>query len=192
MENKLKLLIIDDDKAIRNSYSLMFNKYFVVDCSGTIKDAIKKLSTNNYSVAIIDMAFPEDPAGGLQIISYISNNKINTKGIVLTAFGSEVNFKKSYEQGIFDFVEKGTPGANDILIHSCLYAASLPPEVRIFLSDETIEYFRQMEESLKLSKIDIIGEGLRILHWAIQEWKGGNEIGSVYNGKVKKIEVVVR
>ncbi len=188
MEKKQKLLIVDDDKAILDGYNLLFKKYFIVETSETIKDALKKLKKDDFKVAIIDMAFPEDQEGGLKIIKYINENRINTKPIVLTAFGSESHFKKSNEEGIFDFVEKATPGSNEILLHSTLYAASLPPEIRIFLSEDNLEFFKRLEADLKLTKIELIREGLRLLNWSINEWKNKNEIGSIKDGKIKKIE----
>lgn len=188
MENKPKLLIVDNDKAILDSYNLLFKRHFNVETCETIKDACKKLKKSDFKVAIIDMSYPEDNEGGIKIIKFIRENNINTKAIVLTAVGSESNFQKSYEEGIFDFVEKATNGTNDILMHSVIFAASLPPEIRIFLSNENIDFFKKMESNINLSKIEIIGESLRLFHWAINEWKDKNEVGAIKGGKMNKIE----
>ena len=67
MTTKPKLLLIDDDTGVLYSNSLLLSKHFDVDTSETVEDVISKLASNEYKVAVVDMAFPDDPEGGLRI-----------------------------------------------------------------------------------------------------------------------------
>ncbi|CAN2042053.1 hypothetical protein GMMP15_660096 [Candidatus Magnetomoraceae bacterium gMMP-15] len=137
--SKPKLLLIENDSDILDATKLFLSKHFDVDTSQTIDDAISKLASNEYEVAIIDMAFPDDDfEGGLRVCEYIFRNKLSTKSIVLTAYGDVQNFRKALRSGIFDYIEKGTSFTNDTLLAAALEASnsiepakSLRPEKQI-------------------------------------------------------------
>ncbi|CAN2048390.1 hypothetical protein GMMP1_570102 [Candidatus Magnetomoraceae bacterium gMMP-1] len=122
--SKPKLLLIEDDSDILDATKLFLSKHFDVDTSQTIDDAISKLASNEYEVAIIDMAFPDDDfEGGLRVCEYIFRNKLSTKSIVLTAYGDVQNFRKALRSGIFDYIEKGTSFTNDTLLAAAFEAS---------------------------------------------------------------------
>ncbi len=102
-----KILLIDDDPAILDSYTSLLEINFDVESIDDINDAIEKLSSGKFSVAIIDMAFPDDPEGGLQICQYIQKNKIPTKAIIYTAFGSPDNKQRANKFNIHSYLQKG-------------------------------------------------------------------------------------
>ncbi len=100
------LLLIDDDEAILESYSMFLSDNFNVDTCNTVEAAISKIATDKYAVAIIDMDFPDDPEGGIRILSNISRTKTKTKAIMLSAYGTVETCRRAFKKGAYDFIEK--------------------------------------------------------------------------------------
>ncbi len=103
------LLLIDDDEAILESYSMFLSENFNVDKCNTVEGAISKIATGKYAVAIVDMDFPGDPEGGLRILSNISRTRAKTKAIMLSAHGSVETCRRAFKKGAYDFIEKSKP-----------------------------------------------------------------------------------
>ena len=116
------LLLIDDDEGIRESYAEFLSINFNVDTSDSIEDAISKLAGSKYQIAVIDMSFPDDPEGGLQIVSQISRTHVKTEAIVLSAHGSVDTCRKAFKKGAFDFIEKGQSGTRAKVLAAALEA----------------------------------------------------------------------
>jgi ActR/RegA family two-component response regulator len=115
MDNKGKVLLVDDDVLVLSSYSRQIKaKGYHIDTFETVKDATDALATNEYDVGLIDMNFPEEKEGGLKIVNFIKQNNISTKAIILTGKGSIANFRKVFKD-IFDYIEK-----DDDVIHNIL------------------------------------------------------------------------
>jgi len=112
------ILIIDDNKAVLDSYSKLFSEDFQVTTCETLPDAKEMLIKDIYDIAIIDMSFPDKPKGGLSLCKFISDKKIKTKSIILTAFGTLDNYRKANNLGVSDYIEKGKPDTNEKLTES--------------------------------------------------------------------------
>src|ERR1700749_1626178 len=98
--HKPKLLIIDDDLGILDSFSRLLSAHFEVSTSDTVESGISQLDSNEYSVAVIDMHFrPDDAEGGMRIIEYMVKNDLQTRGIVLTAHGNIENCRTAMKEG---------------------------------------------------------------------------------------------
>lgn len=184
MTTKPKLLLIDDDSGVLNSNSLFLSKHFDVDTSETVEDAISKLASNEYKVAVIDMAFPNDPEGGLRICRNINATGLDTKAIVLTAYGTVENARKAYKEHVYDYIEKGTSYSSSALLSAALEAVEVPQEIVLKLSRENLRFFSELQKDLDKDKIGIIKEGLRLLNWAVDEQKGERRILSEKNGHI--------
>jgi len=115
MDIQEKILFVDDDFAISKSYTRHLTmEGYMVDTFDSIDSAIMALDTNQYSVAIIDMDYPKEPEGGIRIISYIKENKIDTILIILITKGSIYSFRKIITY-IYDYIEKGDNVIEDLL-----------------------------------------------------------------------------
>jgi len=121
---KNKLLIIDDDQGILESYSAFLSPHFEVDICNSVEDGISMITKNKYPLALIDMAFPDDSEGGLRIIEHIEKTGIDTKSIILTAQGTTKNFRKAHRTGIYDYIEKGLATTRSEVLSSLLEAIS--------------------------------------------------------------------
>ncbi|CAN2048388.1 hypothetical protein GMMP1_570101 [Candidatus Magnetomoraceae bacterium gMMP-1] len=184
-QDKPKLLLIDDEPDILDSTKRLLSKLFDVDTSETIDDAISKLISNEYAVAIIDMAFPDDPEGGLRVCRYISQNNLSTKSIVLTGYGDVQNFRKALRYGIFDYIEKGTSFTNDTVLAAALEAISTSPKLTIDLSEKNMAALFELRDKLSTDTTGAIIKGLKLLYWAVDEWDNDWRILSEKNGDIK-------
>jgi len=117
MNNQLKVLFVDDDKDLLESFSayLKIEGYFV-DTFETIETAITALNKYNYAVSIINMKFPHDPEGGVRIINHITENIIDTIPIILICRESLQNLKKIfYNIYSYIYIEKNENTMNNLL-----------------------------------------------------------------------------
>lgn len=83
-----KLLVIDDDKAIRNSFLLTFeDTEYKIDVVENGKDGIQRIRSFNYNIVFLDLKMPK--MNGVQVLEEI--NKIGKKVTVyiITAFHQE-------------------------------------------------------------------------------------------------------
>jgi len=115
---KPKLIIIDDDVSITDSYKIFLSKNFDVSLSTSIVEGKEKFSNNHYDIAIIDLSFPNKPEGGLELCSFIAENCPNTISIIMTAYDSIRLEENSKKLKIFDIITKGTTKTRDQLIAS--------------------------------------------------------------------------
>ena len=125
MTTKPKLLLIDDDKGVLESHSLYLSKYFDVDTSETIEDAISKLDSTEYRVAVIDMAFPDDPEGGLKICKHIADTGLKTRAIIYTAYREIAGPEKVH---VYGYIDKGKPYSLEMLLDDARAAAGIPQQ----------------------------------------------------------------
>jgi DNA-binding response OmpR family regulator len=81
--SKPSILIIDDDTSILHTFTRIFqrNGYFVTVAERG-KEAIEKLGTNNYDVALIDLRLSD--MEGTELFPFIHNASPRTLKIILT------------------------------------------------------------------------------------------------------------
>jgi len=105
---KPKIIIVDDDNEILDSYKDLLSNEYEVDTANSVEQGIEKLSKNEYDVALTDMNLHQHLEGGLMICNYIATHKPSTKSIIFTAYPSELNRKKANLENVFAYITKGT------------------------------------------------------------------------------------
>ena len=104
MKNKT-LFIVEDSKATADIY-----KSYLDDVGGNIRifhqglDALEAISENQPDILLLDIELPD--INGLEILEFISINKLPVTTIVLTSHSSAENAERAMELGSFDFIEK--------------------------------------------------------------------------------------
>ena len=94
MENK-RILIVEDDKSILRFFTLILQrKGYKTDTAETGKEALEKISSQSYDVALIDVVLPD--MIGLDLLKSIPSK---TKKIVMTGADSEENKKRAQIEG---------------------------------------------------------------------------------------------
>ncbi|MDR1993107.1 MAG: response regulator [Nitrososphaerota archaeon] len=76
-------LIVDDDKAILRTFSIILKrKGYTIDTAETGKEALDKISFNNYDVALIDMRLPD--IQGIELVAKLPAKSTKMVKIILT------------------------------------------------------------------------------------------------------------
>lgn len=184
---KPKLLLIDDDQDVLDSYKAYLEPHFDIDTSTEVAEAIENLATKDYDVAIVDMHFGvDDPEGGLRIIEYAVEEKILTEMIILTAHGDAENATRALTKGAFSYIVKGSDREKEKLVSTAIKAVK-ENRITIVLSQENASIVTNMARELKVEdSITVFREGLRLLRWAIGEWANGKEIYSRKGNRIWK------
>lgn len=105
MNFKAKVLIIDDEMAIRESLYQFFTKEgYEVDLAPDGKIARELLSKYEYDVCFLDLKLPD--VNGLDLLREIVDNSLDTQVIVISAYGNIETAVSAIKMGAFDFLEK--------------------------------------------------------------------------------------
>lgn len=104
MENKYRLLLAEDDKALRDITSLFFRKNgFEVDTAINGGEACILVDKNRYDIIILDIMMPVKD--GKEVCRHI-RKKYDVPVIFLTALGEENDIVDGYEVGADEYVTK--------------------------------------------------------------------------------------
>ena len=102
-----KVLIVDDDKLLRDSLEKYLKKQrFEVITAEDGYDACFKLNQYSPDIIILDLVMPK--MNGFRICELVKNNPEtkDIKVIVLTGYASEENVEKAYKYGVDDVLSK--------------------------------------------------------------------------------------
>jgi len=102
----MRILLVDDDKLIRNSLSLYFNSYgdTTLMSMGSAEEALADLQIHSYDILVVDYKLPG--LSGLELLKRIQKSHQKLIKIFITAFGSEEIFKQARDLGASDTIEK--------------------------------------------------------------------------------------
>lgn len=104
MESNYRILLAEDDKALRDITALFFRKNgFDVDTAVNGDEACDLVDRNRYDIIILDIMMPGKD--GRQVCRYI-RKKYDVPVIFLTALGEENDIIDGYEVGADEYVTK--------------------------------------------------------------------------------------
>jgi signal transduction histidine kinase len=100
-----KILIIEDEPEVRESYVDMFEFLgYQIDTAENGMDGLNKLKKQTYHIVFTDLNMPV--MDGLQTLRIIKKNYPDTEVIVITGFATIENAIKAMKQGAFDYITK--------------------------------------------------------------------------------------
>lgn len=104
MQNRVKILIIEDDKQIRKMLSITLSEqgYQVMECSNK-KDAALKISLEAPDIILLDLGLPD--GDGKELISFI-RERLSTPIVIISARDFESEIIACFELGVNDYVKK--------------------------------------------------------------------------------------
>jgi DNA-binding NtrC family response regulator len=101
----MKILLVDDDKWIRDSMIFLFE---VEGCEllavETAEEGIKAIKQQEFDIAIVDYRLPG--MDGLEFLRYIHRVQPETLRILITAYNDKQLFTEADQMGIEDFIAK--------------------------------------------------------------------------------------
>ncbi len=141
------VLVIDDERSIRNTLKeiLEFEK-FSVDLAEDGEEGYKKLSENNYDVALCDIKMPK--SDGMELLQKCLENGVSTPLIMISGHGNIETAVEAIKKGAYDFIEKPLDlNRTLVTLRNALNRSNLESEAK------------QLRKTIKLIKgYDIIGE----------------------------------
>jgi DNA-binding NarL/FixJ family response regulator len=108
-ENKIQVVIIEDDKTIREGFSYLINatsKFSVVNSYSNVEDALLKLQSNNPQVILLDIELPG--INGIEAIPKIKNLLPKTHILMLTVYDNEELVFKALTNGASGYLTKNS------------------------------------------------------------------------------------
>ncbi len=100
----MKILIVDDEKLIRNVIKeYCHNSNIKTDEATSGKEALEKLKQNNYDLMVLDIMMPE--MDGFSMLKELPNEK-RIPTIILSARGEEYDKLSGFDLGIDDYLTK--------------------------------------------------------------------------------------
>lgn len=137
---KHKILIIDDEKNIRDIFSLLLEeKNYSVQTAENGKQGLIKSLSFNPDVILLDMNMPD--YSGIEVLAKIKEKAPAAEVVIITAFGTIQNAVEATKLGAYDYLEK--PVDNDellLLISRALEVKRLRREVSELKSELSARY----------------------------------------------------
>lgn len=115
----MRILIIDDSKEDRNliiNHIKNIKKDVQVDQSNCLKDGLEKISSNDYTTILLDLALPE--ADGIEtietVLTHVKQHNKKAQIIILTGIEDYSIGRKAWQLGIKEFLIKDEIQAKDL------------------------------------------------------------------------------
>jgi DNA-binding NtrC family response regulator len=104
-EEKLSILIVDDEQVVRESLVHWFaEEGYEVDSSMSAPDALAKLAGREFDLVIADIRMPG--MDGLELLEKIRAEQLDTSVIVMTGYASVDTAVRALKHGAFDYITK--------------------------------------------------------------------------------------
>lgn len=99
------ILVIDDDRIILDSLCEFLSlEGFTAEGAGTFKDALAKLSENDYCLVMTDVNLPD--GDGLELLHIIRRDHPKTVVLVITGYGTIESAVLAIKSGAYDYLTK--------------------------------------------------------------------------------------
>lgn len=157
MIKKTKILVVDDDKIIRDTLSkiLKEEKYIPIS-KGTSKSALDIVKKMNFNIAIVDLKLPD--SDGLTLLKEIKENIPDICGIVITAYPETDTAISALQKQAYDYIAKPFDiGHIKATIKKCIEKQIIERENKYLLE-------KLSNEKEKLTKIMKIGKKMSLMH----------------------------
>jgi len=101
-----RMLIVDDERPIRNLLLTILKEegYENIDEAMNVRQAIDKLNSKFYNLALIDLRLPDGT--GLDVLKHIKENNKDTISIIGTGYGTMESAIESLKMGAYDYITK--------------------------------------------------------------------------------------
>lgn len=148
MNEKISILIVDDEESVRDSLNNWFiEDGYSVECAENAKQALMLLESRNFDIILADIKMPG--MDGLEMHRRIKVLNKDAIVIIMTAFASVDTAVQALKDGAFDYVTK--PFDPDDLSHLIRNAAA---QINLKSENETLKQKVSALEDVE----DLIGE----------------------------------
>ncbi len=105
MADKMSIMIVDDEKIIRESFLYWFEKYgHRVEAAASGMEALEKLEKSPFEVLFVDIKMPG--MNGIELLGKVKEEYPDTTVIIITAYGSIETAVEAMKMGAADYLLK--------------------------------------------------------------------------------------
>ncbi len=105
MDNKTKILIIDDeDIVLRSCQRILKNQEYEIDTAYSGEEGLKKVNEKEYDIVITDLKMPG--LSGMEVLATLRKNKPEVTVIIFTGYATVENAREALKNGAFDYIPK--------------------------------------------------------------------------------------
>lgn len=165
MEEKLKVLIIDDEESMRDSCGLILKKDgYLIDTAENGNEGLKKLEEWRPEFVLIDLKMPG--IGGLEVLDKVTEIDPEIIPIVITGYATVESAVEAMKRGAYDFLPKPfTPEELRIIIRRGLERRNLIKETEALRKEKKLieENFITMVTHQLRSPLVTIGQYFEVI-----------------------------
>lgn len=100
-----KILVIEDEDQVRQSYEDMFSFFgYEVDSAPNGREGMARITKNDYDIVVTDLNMPE--LNGIEVLKYIKKKKPYIEVIVITGYATLENAIEAMKVGAYDYFAK--------------------------------------------------------------------------------------
>ena len=106
MDNKIDILIVDDEKDYCDVMEMIFSShgYYVESCNDGV-EALEKMALRHFDLVLTDLMMPN--MDGTELLNRIKQQYANTEVIMMTAYGTIEKAVETMKQGAYTYITKG-------------------------------------------------------------------------------------
>ena len=105
MDEVVRLLIVDDDEAIRSFFAEIFAEDdYWIESAADGEEAMRRIAANSYDVVVTDLCMPR--MDGLRLIREIQKVRAGTTVLAITGYGTIKDTVSLMKNGAFDVLSK--------------------------------------------------------------------------------------
>jgi len=116
MNDKIKVLIIDDHRIFRDGILSMFNEVDDIEITGVVSDgeeALEKTESLKPDVLLLDISMPK--LGGLELLPILNKKYPDSKVLVLSMHTKEEYIYKAINAGAYGYLPKQNTSKEELL-----------------------------------------------------------------------------
>jgi two-component system NtrC family response regulator len=145
---KPKVLIVDDDEAIRTQMKWALNQDYDVHFAGDRREALEAFKANSPVVTLLDLGLPPHPNQcdeGLAALADLIAVDATAKVIVVSGQSEKENALQAVGAGAYDFLCKPVEMAElRLLLRRCIHVVELEQEYRELQQSQRSDVFEDM------------------------------------------------
>ncbi len=114
-KSQVRILVVDDERNIRNNLSALLDSVgYKVDTASNGDDALLRVKAGLYDIVLVDIQMPK--MGGLELLGLLRGLRPRMPVVMLTAHGTVARAVEAMKLGAVDFIEKPFDPKNLLLL----------------------------------------------------------------------------